>query len=905
MATNESLKDVIARQNAAPQDNFVKNCALTLFAEHRGSNESIGFFGGDAYPAAWVSTDKKGRRYGLALAADGLGSGNFVHPSLQQWVATKGTTEEEKLHAYLEQMYGKAFFDDTEAVEYAVRNFLPVPPNCFFNDENGVGQYNKPFYEKDSQYLSSRTVSIGVFYRFRRYFDDKEFTPDNVAKLREAIEVYLDRDLRANLFKVFDYSDTTNADKRNKYFLPCTMACWFFQEQEKDVLAAAYYVGDARCYKVDLTDGVMLISQDDANPLDNNMNCCIRFGEYNEANPQGMKDCAIKATFVQLDKPCAVFACSDGVYDTCSALDASNKICLPAGRNEFVKYEVTKLHESNDIAFERNYLEILRRANSLDDVSQLTATHIYCHSRLDTAGGTYSAVADCGNPGDIKRDDSATMGMVFFGLTEAGYPLLLDELKDDAKWQNLSLIRLYDELEREADKNTYSIVCPPVDSEDNPDVIEAGIRMQYVGAMLGVTLPWIEEDSNKAVADRKNTMWGGIEVAGPVTGLARKRFFNTNALFIFNKMCDDAKAIYNFVPRPKESVEAVSSAYEALCAAYEDVAALNEKKIEIDKFSQAYGNVDKQMRKDGKELEAMIKTYEELQKQWDEFVRQINSKLPDLQTQLNIVKSLDVNNGARGFGRYNVVNDANLVGIATNVDLTYGEEQAYKMLMDISRQSQETGRQLDAIRAWLGNAAQGIRHVDEIAVQNVTNEANRTKALNAMSNVACGKFNDSYDAIEAVLARDKKNVFKNPALANFEGIASKWDANKQGAKDYANGKGKQRIPLPPTIIEKVPVDLQNPSHVLNNYDRYIAANQMIATMVGDEQYGMYNIREKIKSDIDEQLKETGNLYGVAIKANEAYERIAYATRAEEPLVKGTTYRSVYQTGHRGIIDVKK
>ena len=576
--------DVIAMQNAqysgTPQANNIRAKAVTLFAEHRSASSVLGYFGGDAYPASW-SMQMDDRQVGVLIAADGVGNGSFIHQRLIDTLESEvGGTERDKLHYFLRQLYGPEFFEDAEALDYAVRSFSPIPPNCFFNTDmpEGTppgGQINVPFYKKDSQYLSSRIIAVAVFYKFRNYFADKEVTPDTVARLRHDLEFYIDGesdidgnyitkgDLRKAIEGLFLYEEGKvdkynrplsrwmDAKRKDRYFLPCTLACWFFVEPKgaDHIDAVACYVGDARAYKVDLADGVMQISVDDAEPTTNTMDCCIRYrsdADHCGGTGTSAHDCAIKATYTQVKKPCALFACSDGVYDTCMPNPTgTHKVDMKIGGcPDYEAYEHP--YDCSDIAFEYNYLQLLRRANSLDDIVQYTARSIYVHTDPTKVGdnGAIAVVSRGSNPINVKRDDSSTMAMMFFDNGDSAYPQLLDAIKD----ATTSLDKAVQELQANQGGPKYCTSYP------NEGVSQEAVNealMQYSNefcknqSLRDLVSDWAQLDIDAAIAAEADYIWGSAGEGGlrrPGSAADAPNFVNSNIDPIFNKLLADGQA---------------------------------------------------------------------------------------------------------------------------------------------------------------------------------------------------------------------------------------------------------------------------------------------------------------------------------------------------------------------------
>lgn len=459
--------------SAAPyEESGVRKDGLSFYAEYRRDTDNKSdLYGGDAYPVVWTESEN-GVKYGMILVSDGLGSGSFTHEKLREKYENEEKDESEKLYDFLLGLYGEEFFDDDEAVKYALRSFSPRQPDSLYMTLSGKERFDEPFYQRSSQYLASRIVCVGAFYKFRKrvkeYFENG-FTAESVKKFRDDLERYIDGEsdedgnlvfegkklteqsvydkwlesecdcLRKNVWKTFD---TTNDSHNNKaVYLPCTFSCWVFVDDGKKVNGAALFLGDSRCYKIDLVDGVQQISVDDVSANaehDGAMTVIQTFGfNHNAKTVEGIKthDGAIKATVVSLDKPCALFCCSDGVYDTCPTYDAGTEGMIEREPSEkMARFELFR--EVNNLAFEYNFLDILRKSNGLDDLRHRLVRSFYAHSIPDAVDcrGSRSSVSTFINEkhsGGVKLDDSATLGIAFFSREESGekFPELITELR--------------------------------------------------------------------------------------------------------------------------------------------------------------------------------------------------------------------------------------------------------------------------------------------------------------------------------------------------------------------------------------------------------------------------------------------------------------------------------------------
>ena len=459
-------------------ESAVRADSVSFYAEYRRDTQNVSdLYGGDAYPVVW-STKIEGKKVGVILVSDGLGSGSFTHVGLNKRYTERlgDLKEEEKLYDFLFNLYGADFFKDKEAVDYAIRSFSPCQPDSMYMTPSGEARFDKPFYFRSSQYLASRILCVGVFYKFRNKFAEYfakqgEWNKDSLDKFRREIERYVDGEtdddgnicyngevmtaenchkwldddnapecLRKNIWKLFDIAN--DPENMKGTYLPCTFASWWFVENEHNVDAAALYLGDSRCYKVDLRDGVKQISVDDVSDNvehDGAMTVIQTFGFNHNAksvthNGKTVKthDGAIKVTMVNADKPCAFFCCSDGVYDTCPVYDEriqGMQQRKPA--SNIAEFELFR--EVNDLAFEYNFLTILRKCNSLDDVRNMIARSFYSHAipgGVDDRGARsgVSVFENEAQSGGVKLDDSATFGIQFFSENQ-GFPEIITALR--------------------------------------------------------------------------------------------------------------------------------------------------------------------------------------------------------------------------------------------------------------------------------------------------------------------------------------------------------------------------------------------------------------------------------------------------------------------------------------------
>ena len=445
---------------------------VTVYAERRNEDTSLGEYGGDAYPVVYEKTKtEQGRelRYGVILAADGVGQGSYKHPSLQKYLSgqvTAGGEREtsEKLSVFLRALYGNDIFSEKhrEVLSYALRSFSSIPADGYFvahpdrwKNTADNQQVHLPFYLRDSQSLGSRLTCVGLFLKFRDYFQTNELNPTTAAALRDEIEAYLQGELQERVKKLFDLSDATNTDKRNRYFLPCTVAMWFYlyDVKEKTVHALALNSGDARCYLIDTADGVRQISIDDAFP-DGSMSSFVHFG----AQPKlggGYHDLQLRARLVKATAPCALVACSDGVYDTCPF--ELNTLTLHG------KYSPTygETNDPSDFLFEVNLLEALRRSYSFEDFRREVVFNFYAQRNARD----FAEAGDAGAFPAVKRDDSGTLGARFFGENGDDPVALFEALRTSTT----SLDKLRSKIEEAAGTIKIPYTPPHVTSSEEQE----------------------------------------------------------------------------------------------------------------------------------------------------------------------------------------------------------------------------------------------------------------------------------------------------------------------------------------------------------------------------------------------------------------------------------------------------
>lgn len=444
------------RVNAETPRTVCNNGFVNVFAERKNENATLGYYGGDAYPTEYeaVFNENKNDEFalGFVLDADGLGNGNFVHESLKDYLNDNtpgnftGTDRDNaKLSLFLRKLYGKEIFEQkySKALEYALSCFSCVPVDGFFAVDEAIWQKNEnaqtviPFFERDSQSLGSRIVCVALFKTLLDAVYDPEINNEHdFAAVAEKIRKKADKtikDLRTAIFELFKYSD---ADARTvgRYFLPSTVAFWFYKydKKQQSVNAVAVSVGDARCYALDTVNGVRQISVDDA-AEDGDIASLVHYGNSAINNSKHF-DNEFRARIIELKAPCALMACSDGVYDTCPHVKKQGDISF--GNKE---------EAPSDIMFEKNLLDALRDCYSADDFKRKIVFEFYAQRAVD------NMVVETGcSRGYMrtKRDDSGTLAARFFDAPVA----LFDALRKSVT----SLDKLYDVI-IEAKRNSIDI----------------------------------------------------------------------------------------------------------------------------------------------------------------------------------------------------------------------------------------------------------------------------------------------------------------------------------------------------------------------------------------------------------------------------------------------------------------
>lgn len=576
-------------------ESAVRADSVSFYAEYRRDTQNVSdLYGGDAYPVVW-STKIDGKKAGVILVSDGLGSGSFTHAGLNKRYTEQlgDLKEEEKLYDFLFNLYGADFFKDKEAVDYAIRSFSPCQPDSMYMTPSGEARFDKPFYLRSSQYLASRILCVGVFYKFRKRFvehfsEQGAWNKDWLDEFRRAIEKYVDGEtdddgnicyngevmtaenchkwldddnapecLRKKIWKLFDIA--SDPENMKGTYLPCTFASWWFVENEHNVDAAALYLGDSRCYKVDLRDGVKQISVDDVSDNvehDGAMTVIQTFGFNHNAksvthNGKTVKthDGSIKVTMIKADKPCALFCCSDGVYDTCPVYDEriqGMQQRKPA--SNIAEFELFR--EVNDLAFEYNFLTILRKCNSLDDVRNMIARSFYAHAipgGIDERGARsgVSVFENEAQSGGVKLDDSATFGIQFFSEKQ-GFPEIITALRG----KKTVLDKVWGLFSGESTKGNY---CANILDSGDPEVkkneyIDAEIMnsmggKEFIDILTRNAMNNYTATKGHCDADNKRLMYGipnkAPKMAGAISSVLGRHF-----KYLVNKAIDEYNDIF-------------------------------------------------------------------------------------------------------------------------------------------------------------------------------------------------------------------------------------------------------------------------------------------------------------------------------------------------------------------------
>lgn len=223
---------------------------------------------------------------GLLFVADGLGgSGGFVHKE----AAAVFADEDKALKAILSAFPGASA--DGPVAEYAKEAFV----DAFKEGRTG-----------ESAYFASRFLALATVYAFEeaRIFDPEKIAGASAnedarfaAKLRDYLvekELALAKAIGIDGAKV----------PEGMLFLPSTFCVVLYKEDVDDVDVLVLYAGDSRAYVWD-ADGLKALTVDhnDESRMMNNLIAPL-------AKP------FIEPVRYRLKKPCAVFAATDGIYDS-------------------------------------------------------------------------------------------------------------------------------------------------------------------------------------------------------------------------------------------------------------------------------------------------------------------------------------------------------------------------------------------------------------------------------------------------------------------------------------------------------------------------------------------------------------------------------------------------------------
>lgn len=510
---------------------------VTVYAERRNENVSLGMYGGDAYPAVYESDGA-----GIVLAADGVGQGGYLHPSLHRFLLSQAAPSvlhiEESLggnlYVFLQKLYGNEIFEgkNRDALAYAIRCFSDVPADGFFvADRNKWGdrenhQVVSHFWERDSQSLGSRITCVGIFLKFRNYMTEHAVSvwdERSASALRREIETYLG-ELKKRLLdddKIFNYEDAPDIGKRQNYFLPATVAVWFYRRSAVGggVSALALNCGDARCYLADLSDGVRQISVDDALP-NGNMTAFVHYGEVQRTERE-YHDNLFRARIVYAETPCALIACSDGVYDTCPFIPEGKNV----SKKETLRYGETE--DSCDFLFEYNLLEAMRRCYSFDDFKREIVFNFFAQGDARE----FSEQGDGHAFENVKRDDSGTLAARFFGPMDGAPVEFFRALRESKSAGGTTLDKLWQEL-CELSEEEIPYAPPHVESsaERNENIWDEYISRSEFSSYF---LPFVKGLYSNAVASMiacgGETLWGMPHPPQEKTGFALNQFFNRMA----------------------------------------------------------------------------------------------------------------------------------------------------------------------------------------------------------------------------------------------------------------------------------------------------------------------------------------------------------------------------------------
>lgn len=166
---------------------------------------------------------------------------------------------------------------------------------------------------RTSAFLGARIVSGCV----STYFADKtaELSDDMKSKGKQAVVESFLSELKNRINSTFDTKrkewDITPSQKRALKDFPTTLASCIYMPHDAGVTALAVWAGDSRVYALTPSKGLQLISMDDAQNAETEMNSvsemtnCISAG-----NPY-----RLNYAFYELTEPGIIFCCSDGCFD--------------------------------------------------------------------------------------------------------------------------------------------------------------------------------------------------------------------------------------------------------------------------------------------------------------------------------------------------------------------------------------------------------------------------------------------------------------------------------------------------------------------------------------------------------------------------------------------------------------
>lgn len=600
---------------------------LTVYAERHNDSASLGEYGGDAYPIVEETVFNIGNkqyRAGIVLASDGVGQAAYVHPTLESKLKERLKKESldskdnvEALSVFLRTLYGPEIFKEANksVYEYALRCFADVPPDGYFacNKANWErGQKVMPFYKRDSQSLGSRLTCVGLFLKFRKYVADNgivEWDKDKADALRNAVESYIAGELETNVGKLFSHDDAPDATKRNVYFLANTVAVWFYVANDADgtVSAVALNCGDARCYLVDCKDGVRQISVDDAFD-DGSMSAIVHFGATPRVDEQ-YHDRLFHARVVKAKYPCALLACSDGVYDTCPAFTKSEenfKYSLPYGDDQ----------NANDFLFECNLLNALRRSYSYEDFSREIVFNFFAQSSAQK----FAEHRQAGKYALVKRDDSGTLAGRFFGANNG--LRLMEQLREEGTVTSLDKLREFVEASDRKPRIPYAHPHAQTDEEKNGEKIAEYAIGDFKSNCSEILRGAYSSAFDQMKADGETTLWNIENCENKQSAFSIIRLFltNINLIKILRGTIDD----WNSSEKQANGEPIIPSEWKQYAHVLA-VSGMTERLTEI-KFAQKLQELCGGASEDVSEDELKLKLYDWFEKCF------FGSPLPDYKT---------------------------------------------------------------------------------------------------------------------------------------------------------------------------------------------------------------------------------------------------------------------------------